>query len=146
MLYKHFVLIWCSSVFVGQYFSNVVFLFWWKDFNKSFCLWFWFWKDHSGISIFNAGFHFKIKTNSLIYNGLTSALVLLNFVIPFLWILFNCLKTGEPLNWGSFLLITLIFFSTHLIDLGKMKCWADLGAIKWFWTRDPRIGNLICDQ
>ena len=30
---------------------------------------------------------------------------------------------------------------THFIDFGKIKGWVDLGATKWFWTRDPRIGN-----
>ena len=30
---------------------------------------------------------------------------------------------------------------THLIGLGKMTGWVDLGATQRFWTQDPWIGN-----
>ena len=58
------------------------------------------------------------------------------------WVL-NYLKATEPL-WGGSLLFTTKFpeiFGSHLIDLGRMKGWVDLGATQWFQTRDPWIGN-----
>ena len=32
---------------------------------------------------------------------------------------------------------------THLIDLGRIKDWVDLGATQWFWTREPWIRNPV---
>ena len=60
---------------------------------------------------------------------------------PFLRMGFNCLKAVEPLRGGSLLRTTkfLEVLSTHLIDLGRLKGWVDLGATQWFWTRDPWI-------
>ena len=51
----------------------------------------------------------------------------------------------EPLQWGSLLFTTKFPETpmTHLIDLGRMKCWVDLGATQWFWTRDPWISESI---
>ena len=49
----------------------------------------------------------------------------------------------EPLR-GVGLLSTTKFLEihgTHFTDLGRMKGWVDLGAIQWFWTREPWIGN-----
>lgn len=34
---------------------------------------------------------------------------------------------------------------THLITLGKMKDWVDLGTTQWFWTRDLCIGISTLD-
>ena len=34
------------------------------------------------------------------------------------------------------------FSGPHLINLGRMKGWVDLGVTKWFWTGDPWIGKL----
>ena len=58
---------------------------------------------------------------------------------PFLCMGFNCLKAGESLL-GESLLFTTTFPGgpgIHLIDLGKMKEWIDLGAAQWYWSRDP---------
>ena len=30
---------------------------------------------------------------------------------------------------------------THFTNVGSMEGWVDLGAIQWFWTWDPWIGN-----
>ena len=46
----------------------------------------------------------------------------------------NCLRATERLRGGS-LLFTTIFPEipgTHLINLGKMKSWVNLGATHWF--------------
>ena len=66
----------------------------------------------------------------------------------FLCMGFNCLKAAEPLNVDS-----LLFFFTkspeiscaHLIDLGKMKGWVDLGVTQWFWTWDLWILNPVLE-
>ena len=64
----------------------------------------------------------------------------LNFMAPS----YGCGLTGsrlEPL-WRDSLLFTTMFPQipgTHFIDLGRMKCWVDLGATHWFWTQDPWI-------
>ena len=49
----------------------------------------------------------------------------------------------EPLRGGSLLFTTKFpeIPGTHFINLGRMKGWVDLGAIQWFWTQDPWIGN-----
>ena len=49
----------------------------------------------------------------------------------------------EPLQGDSLLFTTKSpeILGTHLIDLGKMKCWDDLGATQWFWTQDSWIRN-----
>ena len=51
----------------------------------------------------------------------------------FLWMGFSCLKATEPLRGGSLLFSTKFLESpgTHLIDLGMMKGWVDLGATQW---------------
>ena len=62
---------------------------------------------------------------------------------PFLRTGFNCLKATEPLR-GSSLLFTTKFWEipgTHLINLGRMKSWIDLGATRWLWTWDYWIVN-----
>ena len=55
----------------------------------------------------------------------------------------NCRKASEPLRGGSLLFTTKFpeIPGTHLIDLGKIKGWVDLGATHLFWTWDPWIGN-----
>ena len=55
---------------------------------------------------------------------------------------FNCLKATDPLRRSSLLFTTKFpnIPDTHLIDLGRMKVWVDLGATKWFWIRYPWIG------
>ena len=61
---------------------------------------------------------------------------------PFLWMGFNCLKAAEPL-WGDRLLFTIQFQGvpgTHLIYLGKMKGWTDLGATSGFELETPGLG------
>ena len=62
---------------------------------------------------------------------------------PFLRMGFNCLKL-VPLRGGSLLFTTKFpdIPDTNFIDLGRMKGWVDLGATKWFWTRDTWTGNL----
>ena len=47
---------------------------------------------------------------------------------------FNCLKVTEPQQGGSLLFTTKFPETpdTHLIDLGSMKGWIDLGATQWF--------------
>ena len=49
----------------------------------------------------------------------------------------------ESLRGGSLLFTTQFRkkSGTHFIDLRRMKGCIDLGATKWFGTRDPRIGN-----
>ena len=63
----------------------------------------------------------------------------------FLLMGFNCLKATEPLQGNSLLFTTkfLKISGTHLIDIGKMQCWVDLGVINKFRTRDPSIGNPV---
>ena len=62
---------------------------------------------------------------------------------PLFWMGFNCLKATQPLRGGNLLLITKFpeVPCTHLIDLGRMKGWVDLGVNQWFSTRNPCIGN-----
>ena len=49
---------------------------------------------------------------------------------------FNCIKATEPLRRDSLLFTTKFpeIPGTGLIDLGRMKEWADLGATQWFST------------
>ena len=62
---------------------------------------------------------------------------------PFYGWRFNCLKATEPLQEDSLLFTTKSpeIPGTHLIDLGMMKGWVDLGATQWSWTQDPWIRN-----
>ena len=55
----------------------------------------------------------------------------------------NCLKSTEPLQGASLLFITKFreIPGTHLISLGRMKGWLDLGATPWLWTQDHWTGN-----
>ena len=81
------------------------------------------------------------KTNLLVWGGLgrQSKKKLYG---PFLWMGFNCLKATEPL-WGGSLLFTTKFPEipgTHLINLGRVKGWVDLGATQWFWTWTSGLG------
>ena len=55
------------------------------------------------------------------------------------------LPQGKEALQGGSLLFTTKFLEipgTHLIDLGRMKGWVNLGATQRFWTLDPWIGNL----
>ena len=58
---------------------------------------------------------------------------------PFLWVGFNCLKATEPLQGDSLLFTTKFpeIPGTHLIDLGRIKGWVDLGATQWFLYTGP---------
>lgn len=58
---------------------------------------------------------------------------------------FHCLKVKKILRGDSLIFSTKSpeIPCTHLIDLWRIKGWADLGATQWFWTRDPCIGNLL---
>ena len=49
---------------------------------------------------------------------------------PFLWLVFNYVKTTEPLREGSSLFTTKFteIPSTHMVNLGKMKGWVELRA------------------
>ena len=49
----------------------------------------------------------------------------------------------EPLRGGSLLFTTKFpeIPGTHFMDPGRMKCWVDLGATWWFWTRGSWTGN-----
>ena len=52
---------------------------------------------------------------------------------PFLWIRFNCLREAEPLIRHS-LLFTIKSpeaLGIHLIDIGRVKGWINLGATLW---------------
>ena len=62
---------------------------------------------------------------------------------PFFMEGFNCLKYTEPLQGSSLLFITQFrkIPGTHLINLGRMKGWLDLGATPWFSTQDHWIGD-----
>ena len=40
-----------------------------------------------------------------------------------------------------FLPLSLGIHSTHVIELGRVKGWVDLGATQWFQTRNPRNMN-----
>ena len=64
---------------------------------------------------------------------------------PFLSMGFNSLMATEPLQKDSLLFTTQFpgFPGTHLINLGRMKDWVNLGATKWYWTWDPWIGNPV---
>ena len=58
-----------------------------------------------------------------------------------LWMGLNCFKATEPLRGGS-LLFTPKFPEipgTHLINLGRMKGWVNLGVTQWFSTRAPGL-------
>ena len=57
---------------------------------------------------------------------------------PFLWMGFNCFQATEPLRGGSLLFTTQAqrVPGTHLINLERMKGWAEFGAAHWFWSRD----------
>ena len=59
---------------------------------------------------------------------------------PFLWLGFNCLRVAEPLRGGSLLFTTKFpaIPGTHLIDLGRMKGWVDLGAFDIRKLRDSK--------
>ena len=66
-----------------------------------------------------------------------------NFMAPFYgWS--STASRLEPLRRGSFLFTTKFPETpgTHIIDLGRMKGWVDLGATQWVWTRDPWINHL----
>ena len=58
---------------------------------------------------------------------------------------FDCLKATEPLRGDSLLFTTQFprFPNTHLINLGRMKDWVNLGVTKWFWAWDPWNGNSV---
>ena len=61
---------------------------------------------------------------------------------PFLWMGFNYLKaTATSRRQFTFTIHFPEIPDTHVIDVGKVKGWVDLGAIQWFWTRGPWIGN-----
>ena len=53
---------------------------------------------------------------------------------PFLSMGFNCLKASEPLQGGSLLFTTQGpgVPGTHLINLGRMKEWVELGTAQRF--------------
>ena len=87
----------------------------------------------------------KIKLKTVL---ITSISILLCFfkkqtLSPLLWMGFNCPKATEPLQGGSLLFTTKFpeVPGTHLIDLGRMKNWVDLGDTQRFSTRHPCIGN-----
>ena len=67
------------------------------------------------------------------------------FMVPFLWMGFNCLKVTEPLRVEKVTFTTRSpgVPGTHLVDLGRMIVWLYLGATQWFWTKDPCIGNPV---
>ena len=55
---------------------------------------------------------------------------------------FNCLKATEPLQGGSLFFTTKFpdIPGTHLIDLGRMKGWVDIGATQWLGNGIPEWG------
>ena len=64
-----------------------------------------------------------------------------------LWLLHGCGSIAswlvEPLRGGGLLFPTKFpeIPGTHFIDLRGMKGCVNLGAIQWFSTQDPWIGN-----
>ena len=52
---------------------------------------------------------------------------------------FNCLKGTEPLQGGSLFFTTKFpdIPGTHLVDLGRMKGWVDIGATQWLGNGIP---------
>ena len=51
----------------------------------------------------------------------------------------------ETLQGGNLLCTTKLpeIPSTHLINLGRMKGWVNLGANPWFRTQNPWTGNSV---
>ena len=49
----------------------------------------------------------------------------------------------RAIQWGSLLFTTKFpeISGSHLIDLGRIKGWVDLGATQKFWTKDFWIAN-----
>ena len=67
-----------------------------------------------------------------------------NFLAPFFWMGFICLKATKSLQ-GDSLLFTNKFQGVpdaHLIDLRKMTGWVDLWVIMWSWTINLETGTL----
>ena len=89
-------------------------------------------------------FKFKKHSNRLYSSqcDISSILFKKNFMAPFR---FNCLKSTEPLQGGSLLFISQFreIPGTHLINLGRMKDWLDLGVTWSLWTQDHWIGNPV---
>ena len=56
---------------------------------------------------------------------------------------FTCLKAVDSLRGDSLCFTTKVSGDSgiHLTDLWGMKGWVVLGAIQWFWTWEPWIGN-----
>ena len=65
-----------------------------------------------------------------------------NFIAPFLWMGFNCLKAAEPLWDGSLLFITKFpeILGTQLINLGRMKDESTLESPSGFQYKIPGLG------
>ena len=57
------------------------------------------------------------------------------------WKADSSLEPPSGFEHGNYLEEAVYFPGTHLIDIGSLKDWVVLGAIQWFWTRDPWIGN-----
>ena len=56
---------------------------------------------------------------------------------------FTCLKAVDSLRGDSLCFTTKVSGDSgiHLTDLWGMKGWVVFGAIQWFWTWEPWIGN-----
>ena len=74
---------------------------------------------------------YHMEINREVINTYLTFNVTFNFMTPFLWMGFNCLKAKVTLRRQKFPEI----LGTHFIDLGRMKGWVKLGATQWFWTR-----------
>ena len=86
--------------------------------------------------------HQTKKVNIYFFFKKKKTFTLLNFMAP----LYGWGSTAarlQPLRGGSLLFTTKFpeIPGTHFIDRGRMKGLVDLGALKWFWIRDPWIGN-----
>ena len=105
------------------------------------------WKTSSGGSCF-----FSIKNSNL--RDIQIVFIAANMIFrvssskkklydPFLWTGFNCLKSTEPLQGGCLRFITQFreIPGTHLIKLGRMKGWLNLGATRWLSTQGHWIGD-----
>ena len=124
-----YVILRAPKYFIVRFFSNSPL--------KKLIWWFLF--------LFHLEFKFKKHSNCL-YRGqwYFDYSLQKNFLTPFYGQgSTDCLKYTEPLQGGSLLFITKFWKipATHLINLGRMKGWLDLGATRWLWTKDHWIRN-----
>ena len=84
-------------------------------------------------------FNYLLKSEQAQQTGASKNPFFKNLDGPFLWMGFHCVKATEPQRGDSLLCTTKYpgASSIHLIHLGRMKGWVNLGVTEWFWIRDP---------